>query len=170
MATDRNIIFDDDSNLYVTSSTDGLYILPWKILHEGYQVSRQDAVVSLSPDAGIPITHSRFSESGRIIAAKIYVNTESEWWMWFKKATNNRALPFWVYDIKIKGFMRCYITEQPSLSPAGNSPEGVYVSLALYARPSALTVNRFITESDAPNLVVEGADNNFVYDIEEVAY
>lgn len=169
MPKDTNIIFEDDSNLYVRSKTDGLYILPWKILHDGNQVTKQETVVSVSPDAGIPITHSRFSIGGRIIAAKIYVNTESDWWMWYRQATNDRALPCWVYDPRVNGFMRCYITEQPTLSPAGNSVNGAYVSLALFARAAAIPVMRFITESTDSNLVTEG-DNNFVYDNTEVSY
>lgn len=170
MAKDKNIIFDDPTNLYVRSDTDGLYIMPWKLLHDGYQVSKQETVVSVSPDAGIPISHSRFSIGGRIIAAKIYVNTEPDWWMWYRTATNDRALPFWVYDAKMSGFMRCYITEQPKLSPAGSSVEGCFVQLALFARANAIPVKRFITESDVPNLVVEGVDNAFVYDETEVSY
>ena len=170
MARDRNIIFEDDSNLYVKSDTDGLYVMPWRLLNDGYQVSKQETVVSVSPDAGIPISHSRFSIGGRIISAKIYVKTEEDWWMWYRIATNDRALPFWVYDVKMDGFMRCYITEQPKLSPADSSPKGCFVQLALFARASAIPVRRFITESDVPNLVVEGAANNFVYDETEVSY
>lgn len=169
MTKDSNIIFDNPNNLYVRSKTDGLYVMPWKLLHDGYQVSKQETVVSVSPDAGIPITHSRFSIGGRIIAAKIYVNNEPDWWLWFSRATNNRALPFWVHDAKTKGFMRCYITEPPQLSMAGNSIDGVYISLTLYARPAVVTVDRYLTEGTAPNLVVEG-NNNFVYDSEGVIY
>lgn len=169
MARDRNIIFENQSNLYVKSDTDGLYIMPWRLLHDGYQVSKQETVVSVSPDAGIPISHSRFSIGGRIIAAKIYVDREQDWWMWFKKATNDRALPCWIYDPKVNGFMRSYITEQPKLSPANDSIEGVYVDLALFVRAAAISVQRFITESDVPNLVTEG-ENSFIYDIEEVSY
>lgn len=170
MAEDRNIIFTDDSNLYVKSSIDGLYIMPWKMLHDGYQVTRQETVVSVSPDAGIPITHSRFSIAGRIIAVKIFVNTEQDWWLWYRQATLDRALPCWVYDPKLRGFMRCYITEQPTLSPAEGSVLGCYVSLSLFARAAAIPVKRFIIESDVPNLVVEGEDNSFVYDETEVSY
>lgn len=170
MAKDKNIIFDNDSNLLVRSSVDGLYILPWRLLHDGYQVTRQETVVSVSADAGIPITHSRFSIGGRIIAAKIYVNTESEWWLWYRQATNERALPIWVYDVRVNGFMRCYITEQPNLSTAGNSVNGCYVSLALFARAAAIPVSRFLTENVDPNLVTEDIDNAFVYDQIEVSY
>jgi len=166
---DNNIIFDNQANLFVRSDSDGLYILPWRLLHDGYQVSKQETVVSVSADAGIPISHSRFSVGGRIIAAKIYVNTEQDWWIWFKKATNDRALPCWVYDARISGFMRCYISEQPTVTPANNSADGVYVSLALFARASAIPVKRFVTENSTPNLVVEGEDN-FVYDEAEVSY
>lgn len=170
MAKDRNIIFEDSSNLYVRSSVDGLYIMPWRLLHDGYDVSKQDGVVSVSPDAGIPVSHSRFSITGRIISAKIYVKTEPDWWMWFRTATNDRALPFWIYDAKAKGFMRCYITEQPKLSPASDSPEGCFIQLALFARAAAIPVRRFITESNVPNFVIEGTTNNFVYDEIEVSY
>ena len=170
MSKDRNIIFTEDSNLYVRSKTDGLYVFPWRLLHDGYQVTKQETVVSVSPDSGIPISHSRFSIGGRIIAAKIYVNTEQDWWMWFRQATNDRALPCWIYDARVGGFMRCYITEQPTLTPANNSAEGCYVSLALFARAAAISVKRFVTESDVPNLVIEGAENSFVYDESEVSY
>ena len=170
MAKDSNIIFEDDTNLYVRSKADGLYVMPWKILHEGYQVSKQETVVSVSPDAGIPISHSRFSIGGRIISAKIYVNTEMDWWMWYRQATKDRALPVWVYDARVKGFMRCYITEQPKLSTAGNSADGCYITLALFVRAAAITVKRFVTESDVPNMVIEGTDNSFVYDETEVGY
>ena len=169
MGRDRNIIFEDFTELYVKSDTDGLYIMPWKLLHDGNQVTKQDTVVSVSPDAGIPISHSRFSIGGRIIACKIYVDSEPTWWMWFKKATADRALPCWVYDARINGFMRCYITEVPQVSPAGNSQNGVYVSLTLFARASAMTVQRFVTENSTPNMVIEKADS-FVFDTEEVAY
>jgi hypothetical protein len=165
----RNIIFENTVNLYVQSDTDGLYIMPWKILHDGYQVTKQETVVSISPDAGIPITHSRFSVGGRIIGCKIYVDREQDWWLWFSRATNNRALPFWVYDPKFKGFMKCYMTEQPNLSPANDSPEGVFVQLNLYAKASAIPVYRFITENTPPNLVVD-SDNSFIYDKDEVSY
>ena len=170
MAKDNNIIFEDDTNLYVRSKTDKLYVMPWEILHDGYQVTKQETVVSVSPDAGIPISHSRFSIGGRLISAKIHVNTEMDWWMWYRQATNDRALPFWAYDARVGGFMRCYITEQPKLSPAGNSANGCYVNLSLFVRAAAISVRRFVTESDTPNLVVEGADNSFVYDEAEVGY
>lgn len=170
MTRDSNIIFEDDSNLYVRSKTDNLFVMPWKLLHDGYQVSKQETVVSVSPDAGIPISHSRFSIGGRIMSAKIYVNTEMDWWMWYRQATHDRALPVWVYDARVGGFMRCYITEQPKLSPAGNSADGCYVTLALFARAAAISVKRFVTESDVPNMVIEGADGSFVYDETEVSY
>ena len=76
MGKDNNVIFDTQKELFVKSTTDGLYIMPWRLLHDGYQVTRQETVVSVDPDAGIPITHSRFSAGGRIISAKIYVDTE----------------------------------------------------------------------------------------------
>lgn len=170
MAKDRNIIFDNPSNLFVKSSVDSLYILPWRILHDGYEVTKQETVVSVSPDAGIPISHSRFSIGGRIISAKIFVNNEPDWWMWYREATNDRALPFWAYDIKVNGFMRCYITEQPKLSPANNSVQGCYVQLALFVRAASIPVRRFITENNPPNLIIEGVDNNLVYDEVEVSY
>jgi len=169
MAGGKTIIFEDKSNLFVTSDTDGLYIMPWALLHDGYSVSMQETVVSVSPDAGIPISHSRFSIGGRIIGAKIYCDTETDWWMWFKRATNNRALPCWVYDPKVNGFMRCMITEQPQLTLAGSTPQGVNVSLSLFVRASAISVKRFVTENDVPNIVTE-SDNYFVYDEEEVSY
>lgn len=171
MAKDRNIIFEDSSNLYVRSTTDNLYILPWRLLHDGYEVSRQEGVVSVSPDSGIPISHSRFSITGRIIAAKIYVNTEPDWWTWYRTATRDRALPFWIYDIKVRGFARCYITEQPKLSPADSSPEGCFVTLSLFIRAEALSIKRLINEGTIPRLVVEGTNKNYVFDTEtEVSY
>jgi len=96
--------------------------------------------------------------------------SEMDWWMWYRQATNDRALPFWAYDARVGGFMRCYITEQPKLSPAGNSTNGCYVTLSLFVRAAAISVRRFVTESDTPNLVIEGADNSFVYDEAEVSY
>jgi hypothetical protein len=143
--------------------------MPWKLLHDGYQTSRQSTVVRVTPDAGVPISHSRFSTAGRILAVKIYVNTEPEWWVWYNKATRNGAVPFWVYDAKVNGFMRCRFTDEPTCNPAGNMADGVNISLPLFAEALAMKMINFITESDVPNLVTEEADT-FLYTEEEVAY
>lgn len=169
MGKDNNVIFDTQAELFVKSTTDGLYIMPWRLLHDGYQVTRQDAVVSISPDAGIPISHSKFSAGGRIISAKIYVDTEEEWWFWFARATRNRALPFWVYDIKLDGFMRCYLLEQPTLQPANDSIKAMYVQLKLYAISNAIPIQRFITENIPEHIVTE-SNGALVYDTDEVMY
>ena len=169
MGKDNNVIFDTQEELFVKSTTDGLYIMPWLLLHDGYQVTRQETVVSVDPDAGIPITHSRFSAGGRIISAKIYVDTEETWWFWYARATNNRALPCWIYDVKLNGFMRCYILEQPTVEPAGNSVKAVYVQLKIYAFSNAIPIKRFITENTPERIVTEG-NGALVYDNDEVMY
>lgn len=169
MGKDNNVIFDTQEELFVKSTTDGLYIMPWRLLHDGYQVTRQETVVSVDPDAGIPITHSRFSAGGRIISAKIYVDTEETWWFWYARATNNRAKPCWIYDIKLNGFMRCYILEQPTLEPAGNSVNGVYVQIKIFAFSNAIPIKRFITENMPERIVTEG-NGVLVYDNDEVMY
>lgn len=165
-------IFDVNVNLLVTarSTTDNLAILPWRLLHDGYEVSRQSTVVSVDADAGIPITHSKFTEGGRIISAKIYVDNEPSFWVWYKTATNNRALPCWVYDARVKGFVRCYITEEPSLSPASNSVNGCYVQLKLYAKAQSLEVQRFVTADKDNKYVIEHNDNFVVETEGEVLY
>lgn len=170
MARDINIVWGDKTILFVKSNTDGLYIMPWRILHDGYEVTRQETVVSVDPDAGIPITHSRFTAGGRIISAKIFVDTEETWWFWYKRATNNRALPCWIYDIKLNGFMRCIIMQQPSLSPAGGSIRGMYVQLKLYAQANSIPIKRFITENTPERIIIEG-NGALVYDSDgEVMY
>ena len=165
---DTNIIWGDANELFVQAE-DGLYIMPWKLLHEGYQVTRQDGVVSVDPDAGIPISHSRFSATGRIISAKIYTNTEPDWWVWYRQATNNRALPCWVYDHKLNGFMKCYILEQPSWAPASSSINGGYCQLKLYAVAASIPLRKFITENTPERMVVEGT-NILIYEEKEVMY
>lgn len=170
MAKDSNIVWGNSDELFVVSEADGIYIMPWKLLHEGYDVTRQEGVVSVSPDAGIPITHSRFSQTGRIISAKIFTDTEPVWWLWYDKATHNRALPCWIYDPKINGFMKCYITEQPNWAPAGSSVKGGYVSLKLYAVSQAIPVRAFITENTPERIVVEGTNARLVYTQDEVQY
>lgn len=162
-------IFDSSEGIFVKSNTDGLYILPWQLLHDGYQVTRQETVVSVDPDAGVPITHSRFSAGGRIISAKIFVDTETQWWWWYSRATNNRALPCWIYDPKLQGFMRCYILEQPTVEPAGTSVLGVYVQLKIFAVTNAIPIQRFITENTPERIVTEN-NGALVYDNDEVMY
>lgn len=163
-------IFDTSNNLIVKSTTDDLCIMPWRLLHDGYQVTRQETVVSVDADAGIPITHSKFTEGGRIISAKIFVDSEPLFWVWYKQATNNRALPCWIYDARIDGFMRCYILEEPSLSPASTSVNGCFVNLKIYAKSTAIAFQKFVTEGMPDKYVVEGA-NNLVYTNDgEVAY
>lgn len=169
MGKDNNVIFDTQEKLFVKSTTDGLYIMPWRLLNDGYEVTRQETVVSVDPDAGIPITHSRFTAGGRIISAKIFVDTEEAWWFWYKRATNNRALPCWIYDVKLDGFMRCIILQQPSLSPAGGSVRGMYVQLKLYAQANSIPIKRFITENIPERIVTEG-NGALVYDNDEVMY
>lgn len=169
MGKDNNVIFDTREELFVKSTTDSLYIMPWRLLHEGYDVTRQETVVRVDPDAGIPITHSRFTAGGRIISAKIFVDTEETWWFWYKRATNNSALPCWIYDPKVDGFMRCIIMQQPQVSPAGNSVKGMYVQLKLYAQANSIPIKRFITENIPERIVTEG-DGALVYDNDEVMY
>lgn len=163
-------IFNISENLIVRSTTDELAVMPWRLLHEGYQVTRQETVVSVSPDAGIPISHSRFTEGGRIISGKIFVDTEPIFWVWYKQATNNRALPCWVYDIKLNGFMRCYILEEPTLSPAGTSVNGCYVQLKLYAKATNIALDSFVTESLDDKYVLEGTKNLVYVADNEVSY
>lgn len=170
MGTHENKVFDDQSALFIKSNTDGLYILPWKLLHDGYEVTQQETVTSVDPDDGNPITHSKFSTGGRIISAKIYVDDEPTWWYWYNRAVKRRALPCWVKDLRLKGFMRCYITEQPSLSPASNSIDGCYIQLKLFALAQGINVTRFITENTPERFVTEGEKDNFVTDIDEVIY
>lgn len=166
---DTNIVWGDPNVLFIQSEKDGLYIMPWKLLHEGYSVTRQETVVSVNPDAGIPISHSRFSAGGRIIAAKVFVTREEDFWYWFGLATNNRAIPCWVLDPKTNGFMRCYILEQPEISPAGSSIKGMFANLKLYARTMSIPVRNFITENTPERIVIEG-DGALVYQSNEVMY
>lgn len=169
MTRDTNIVWGDKTILFMKSNTDGLYIMPWRILHDGYEVTRQNTVTSVDPDAGIPITHSKFTNGGRIISTKIYVDTEPEFWNWYKMGTRERALPFWVYDVQVDGFMKCYMTEVPTLSRAGNSVWGCYVQLKLYAVSVTIPVRKFITENTPEKMVVEG-NNILVYENDEVIY
>lgn len=150
---DTNTIFDINKNLFIRSTTDNLYIMPWKLLHEGYQVVRQDTVVRVDPDAGLPITHSKFTVGGRIISCQIFVDREEIFWYWFLKACKNSALPCWVADFKLNGFMRCTFLEQPTLSPAGSSILGMYGQLKLYAWVNTVPVQSFITENLPENFV-----------------
>ena len=172
MAKDKNIVWGDKSQLFKKSTQDGLYVMPWKLLHDGYQVTRQDTVVRVSPDAGVVISHSRWSAGGRIIAAKIFVDQEEFFWYWLAIATQNTALPCWVYDARVEGFMKCHITEQPSLTPAGTSVKGCYVNLQLYAKSQPITVLNYVTENIPDRFVVEGNQNNYKYVAEkgEVMY
>lgn len=159
-----------DANKIIKSTKDGLPVMPWKLLHDGYQVTQQETVNSVDADSGVPITHSKFTVGGRIISAKIYTDTEMEFWIWWKNAIQNRALPFWVYDVKMNGFMKCYATEQANWSPAGSSIDGGYVQLKLYTRSMPIEVKRFITENMPENYVVEGTEPNYLIDIVEVQY
>jgi hypothetical protein len=169
MARDTNIVWGDSTILFMKSDTDGLYIMPWRLLHDGYEVTRQNTITSVDPDAGIPITHSKFTNGGRIISSKIYTNTEPEFWNWYKMGIKERALPFWVYDVKVDGFMKCYMTETPTLSPANNSINACYIQLKLYAVSGTIPVRKFITENTPEKMVVEG-NNIFVCDNDEVIY
>ena len=169
MGKNNNVIFDTQEELFVKSTTDGLYIMPWRLLHDGYEVTRQETVVRVDPDNGIPITHSRFTAGGRIISAKIFVDTEETWWFWYKRATNNSALPCWIYDPKVNGFMRSTILQQPTVSPAGNSVKEMYVQLKLYAQANSIPIKRFITENLPERIVTEG-NGALVYDNDEVMY
>lgn len=163
-------VFKSSKGIFVKSNTDGLYILPWRLLHNGYQVTRQETVVSVDPDAGVPITHSRFSAGGRIISAKIYVDREETWWLWYTRATNNRALPCWIYDPKLQGFMRCYILEQPTVEPAGTSVIGVYVQIKIFAVTNAIPVQSFVTENTPERIVTESGRALVCDDNGEVMY
>lgn len=169
MTRDTNIVWGDNTKLFMKSDTDGLYIMPWRILHDGYEVTRQNTVVSIDAEAGIPITFSKFTNGGRIISAKIYTDTEPEFWNWYKQATNERALPFWVYDVRVGGFMKCYMTETPTLSTANNSVNACYVQLKLYALSATIPVIKFITENTPEKMVIEG-NNILVYENDEVIY
>ena len=169
MARKTNTIFDTNENLFVKSTTDGLYIMPWKLLHDGYEVTRQDTVVRVDPDSGIPITHSRFTAGGRIVSAKIFVDDEETFWFWLARAVKNTALPCWIYDPKLQGFIRATFLQQPSLSPAGSSVKGMYVQIQFYAKSNSIPIKRFITENMPEKIVTEG-DNVLVYDNDEVMY
>lgn len=168
MTTQNTRIIDTDK--IIRSTKDGLPIMPWRLLHEGYEVTQQETVNSVDVDAGVPVTHSKFTVGGRIISAKIYTDTEIEFWFWWKNAIQNRALPFWVYDIKMDGFMKCYATEQANWSPAGTSVHGGYVQLKLYTRSMPIALNKFITENMPENFVTEGTVPYFLYDTTEVQY
>lgn len=173
MANDKNIVWGDPNVLFKVSAEDGLYVMPWKLLHDGYQVTRQDTVVRVSPDAGEVISHSKWSAGGRIIAAKIYVNNEELFWYWLAVATHNTALPCWIYDPKVGGFMKCHITEPPTASPAGSSIKGMYVNLQLYAKAQSLGVVNLVVEDTPEKAVVEGNEHdgyNYVAELGEVMY
>lgn len=157
---DKNTVFDITQNLFVKSNTDGLYVMPWKLLHDGYEVTRQSTVVRVDPDNGLPISHSRFTVGGRIISAKIYIDREEIFWLWYKKATNNSALPFWVYDAKLNGYMRCMLTDDPTLSVAGNSVKGMYGQLKLYSYSTPIPIISFITENTPEKYVT--AENKYI--------
>ena len=161
MTYDSNIVWGNPNILLTKSEEDDLYVMPWKLLHEGYQVTRQDTVVRVSPDAGVVISHSRWSAGGRIIAAKIFVNKEEDFWYWLAIATNNTALPCWIYDPKVNGFMRCHFTEQPQASPAGTSVKGMYINLQLYAKAQPVPVLNFVVENTPEKYVTE-SNNSFV--------
>lgn len=165
----KNTIFDITENLFIKSDTDGLYVMPWRLLHDGYEVTRQDTVVRVDPDAGLPVTHSRFTVGGRIISAKIYVDDEPTFWFWYKKATNSGALPCWIYDVKLNGFMRCTFSDVPTLSPAGNSVNGMYCQMKFYAWSSSIPIISFITEN-LPQRYVTSEGNYLIEDSEEVEY
>lgn len=158
----NNTVFDIDTDgLLVKSAEDGLYVMPWKILHDGYEATRQDGVVDVDADAGIPWSHSRFSATGKILSCKIYCDNEKLWNIWFEQATNFRLLPFWFYDAKTNGFSRGKITEQPTVSPAGTSINGVYVQLKIYVIPRTITIANYVTEDVANNYVEE--NGNLIY-------
>lgn len=169
MAKKTNVIFDIVENLFVKSTTDGLYIMPWKILHDGYEVTRQDTVKRVDPDSGIPITHSRFTAGGRIISARIYVDDEETFWFWMARAVKNTALPCWIYDPKLQGFMRSTFLEQPSISPAGTSVRGMYAQLKIYVQSNSIPIKRFITENKPERIVTEN-NKALIYDVDEVMY
>ena len=65
--------------------------------------------------------------------------------------------------------MKCYMTEVPTLSRAGNSVLGCYVQLKLYAVSVTIPVRKFITENTPEKMVVEG-NNILVYENDEVVY
>lgn len=167
--TDKNTIFDINKNLFVKSNQDGLYVMPWRLLHDGYEVTKQDTVVRIDPDAGLPITHSKFTVGGRIISSKIYVDREEIFWFWHTKATKSGALPFWVYDAKVNGYMKCTLLEPPALSPAGNSVKGMYGQLKLYAWSVPMSIISLVTENDPEKYVT--AEYKYIVDTsEEVNY
>lgn len=166
---DKKTVFDIDKNLFVQSETDNLYIMPWKLLHEGYEVTRQDSVVRVDPDAGVPITHSKFSTSGRIISAKIFVGDEPTFWRWYGIAAKNGAVPFWVYDARLQGYMRCTILDQPSLSPAGTSVNGCYVQIKLFAHTMPIPIISFLMENTPERAVTEN-DKFIIQNFGEVTY
>ena len=170
MAYDKNIVWGDKSILFQKSTEDGLYVMPWRLLHDGYQVTRQDTVVRVSPDAGSVISHSKWTVGGRIIAAKIFVDKEEIFWYWLNVATKDTALPCWIYDAKVEGFMRCNITEQPTLAPAGTSVKGCYVNLQLYTKSQPVTLINYVTEDTPERAVVEGANEKYVVEKIEVIY
>ena len=169
MANKTNVIFDIDDNLFVKSNTDGLYVFPWKLLHDGYEVTRQDTVTRVDPDSGVPITHSRFTAGGRIISSRVFVDDEVTFWFWMARATKNTALPCWIYDPKLKGFMRATFLQQPTLSPAGTSVKGMYVQIKFYAQSNAIPIKKFVTENMPARVVTEG-NNIVIHDNEEVMY
>lgn len=166
---DKNTVFDITQNLFVKSNTDGLYVMPWKFLHDGYEVTRQSTVVRVDPDAGLPISHSRFTVGGRIISAKLYIDREETFWFWYGKATRSSALPFWAYDAKLNGYMRCLFTDEPSLSPAGNSVKGMYAQIKVYCYANPVQVIGFVME-DTPEKYVTEQNNYVIEDADEVSY
>lgn len=169
MGKDTNTLFDINVTLFVKSTVDNLYIMPWRLLHDGYEVTRQDNVVRVDADAGVPITHSKFTVSGRIISTKIFVDDEPTFWWWYQKASKTGALPFWVYDVKVKGYMRCTILDQPSVSPAGSSVNGMYVQMKLYAHSMPIDTIGFITEN-TPEKFVTTEDKLLIQNYGEVMY
>ncbi len=150
-------LFDPSSPEY---ANDGLPIMPWRLLHADYQVSRQSTVVSVDPDAGIPITHSKFTVGGRIISAKIYTDTEPEFWIWYNNILNCRALPCWVYDARVKRFCKCYMIDEPALEPA--TVQGCYVQIKLYTKSTILSQETLVTEDTPENFVTEDSEENYV--------
>jgi len=157
---DKKTLFDIRENLFVQSETDGLYVMPWRLLHDGYEVTRQDGVVRVDPDAGVPITHSKFSTSGRIMSSRIFVTDEPIFWHWYAKACLNGAMPCWIYDARLQGYMRCTFLDQPTLSPAGTSERGCYVQMKLFAHTMPVPAISYITENKPERLVTE--NNKFV--------
>ena len=166
---DNNIIFKNKHDLMVKSKTDGLYILPWRLLHDGHDTVRQKTVVRVDADAGVPISHSRFSAGGRIISAKIYVDNAVIWNLWLLRATNNTALPFWVWDAEMKGFMRCRFIDDPNINPPSGAILGRYVYLKIFAEAQSIPIRQFITENTPERIVTEG-DNSLIISFDEVLY